>query len=62
YGEWIAMSTLIVKVPERGLTFVALGNTDALSTPYGLGAGRIETSAWARLFLDSVVFGKVRLP
>ncbi len=62
YGEWIAMSTLIVKVPDRRLTFVALGNTDALSTPYGLGAGRIETSAWARAFLDSFVFGRARLP
>ncbi len=62
YGEWIAMSSLIVKVPDRKLTFVVLGNTDALSTPYGLGAGQIETSAWARAFLDSFVFGNAQLP
>lgn len=62
YGEWIAMSSLIVKVPARGLTFIALGNTDALSSPYGLGAGRIETSAWARAFLDAFVAGNARLP
>lgn len=55
YGEWINMSSLIVKLPHRSITFVALGNTDALSSPYGLGAGRIETSAWARAFLDTFV-------
>jgi CubicO group peptidase (beta-lactamase class C family) len=62
YGEWTAISSLIVKVPGRGMTFVALANTDALSSPYGLGAGRIESSPWARAFLDAFVFGKARLP
>lgn len=62
YGLWTAISSLIIKVPERELTFVVLGNTDALSAPYPLGAGRLETSPWAREFLDAFVIGSVPLP
>lgn len=62
YGQWTAISSLIIKVPGRGLTFVVLANTDALSTPYALGAGRLETSPWARAFLDAFVFGTAVLP
>jgi CubicO group peptidase (beta-lactamase class C family) len=62
YGYWIANSSLIVKVPERGLTFVVLANSDGLSAPYPLGAGKLETSPWARAFLDAFVIGSVPLP
>ncbi|MFL5610073.1 MAG: serine hydrolase domain-containing protein [Gemmatimonadaceae bacterium] len=62
YGLWIANSSLIVKVPARGLTFVVLANTDGLSSPYPLGAGKLETSPWARAFLDTFVVGTVALP
>ena len=62
YGLWTANSSLIVKVPDRGLTFVVLSNSDALSSPYQLGAGKLETSPWARLFLDTFVIGDLPLP
>jgi CubicO group peptidase (beta-lactamase class C family) len=62
YGLWTANSSLIVKVPDRGLTFVVLGNSDALSAAYPLGAGRLETSPWARAFLDAFVIGEAPLP
>jgi CubicO group peptidase (beta-lactamase class C family) len=62
YGLWIANSSLIVKVPDRGLTFVVLANSDALSSPYPLGQGKLETSPWARLFLDTFVIGSLALP
>ena len=62
YGLWTANSSLIVKVPDRGLTFIVLSNSDALSSPYQLGAGKLETSPWARLFLDTFVIGSVPLP
>lgn len=62
YGLWTANSSLIVKVPERSLTFVVLANTDALSGPYQLGPGRLETSPWAREFLEAFVVGSVALP
>jgi CubicO group peptidase (beta-lactamase class C family) len=62
YGLWTAISSLIIKVPERELTFIVLGNTDGLSAPYPLGVGRLETSPWAREFLDAFVIGSVPLP
>jgi CubicO group peptidase (beta-lactamase class C family) len=62
YGLWTAISSLIIKVPSRGLTFVVLANTDALSSPYPLGAGRLDSSPWARAFLDAFVFGSAQLP
>lgn len=62
YGLWTAISSLIIKVPSRGLTFVVLANTDALSSPYPLAAGRLDTSPWARAFLDAFVFGTADVP
>ena len=62
YGLWTAISSLIIKVPSRGLTFVALANTDALSSPYPLAAGKLDSSPWARAFLDAFVFGTADLP
>ena len=62
YGLWTAISSLIIKVPSRGLTFVVLANTDALSAPYPLAAGRLDSSPWARAFLDAFVLGTVKLP
>ena len=62
YGLWTANSSLIIKVPDRGLTFVVLANTDELSSPYPLGAGRLETSPWAREFLEAFVIGSLGLP
>lgn len=62
YGLWTANSSLIVKIPDRGLTFVVLANTDGLSSPYPLGAGRLDTSPWAREFLDTFVIGSLALP
>jgi CubicO group peptidase (beta-lactamase class C family) len=62
YGLWTAISSLIIKIPERQLTFVVLANSDALSGSYALGAGRLDTSPWAREFLDAFVIGNASLP
>lgn len=62
YGLWTAISSLIVKVPSRGLTFVVLANSDALSLQYPLAAGRLDTSPWARAFLDTFITGAVVVP
>jgi len=61
YGFWTASSTLVIKVPSQKLTFVLLANTDGLSAPYPLGAGKLDTSPWARAFLDTFVIGKLPL-
>lgn len=62
YGLWTAISSLIIKVPSRGLTFVVLANTDGLSSRYPLASGRLDTSPWARAFLDAFVFGTAQVP
>jgi CubicO group peptidase (beta-lactamase class C family) len=62
YGLWTAISSLIIKVPSRGLTFVVLANSDALSSPYPLASGRLDSSPWARAFLDAFVFGTAEVP
>jgi CubicO group peptidase (beta-lactamase class C family) len=62
YGLWTAISSLIIKVPDRQLTFVVLANTDALSSRYSLAAGHLEQSPWARAFLDAFVIGNAPLP
>ena len=62
YGLWTAISSLLLKVPERELTLVILANTDALSAPYRLGGGQLESSPWAREFLDRFVIRKEPLP
>ena len=62
YGYWTANSSLIVKVPDRGLTFVVLANTDGLSSAYPLGSGKLDSSPWAREFLETFVIGSLALP
>jgi CubicO group peptidase (beta-lactamase class C family) len=57
YGYWIANSALIIRVPSRRLTFVALANSDRLSADFPLGAGKLESSPVAQEFLEAFVFG-----
>lgn len=60
YGYWTTNSSLIVRAPELGLTFVVLANTQTLSSPYGLGAdNNVMRSAVARLFVEEYVLGEV---
>jgi len=53
YGDWTANSSLIVKVPSRGLAFVLVANTEGLSLPFPLGSGQLASSDFARAFLDA---------
>ena len=62
YGYWTASSTLIIKIPSQGLTFVLFANTDGLSAPYPLGAGTLAASPWAREFLETFGIARVPLP
>ena len=62
YGYWTASSTLIIKVPAQGISFILFANTDGLSAPYPLGAGRLESSPWAREFLETFAIAKLPLP
>jgi CubicO group peptidase (beta-lactamase class C family) len=46
-----AYSSLIIKVPQRELTFILLANSDGLSAPFSLEEGDVTRSLFARLFL-----------
>jgi len=60
YGYWDCTSTLIVKVPERGLTFLLFANSDRLSSPFWLGVDEnVRRSPAARIFLDIFVESSV---
>jgi CubicO group peptidase (beta-lactamase class C family) len=62
YGYWTASSTLVIKIPSQGLTFVLLANTDGLSAPYPLASGKLDASPWALEFLETFVIAKLPLP
>lgn len=62
YGYWTANSSLIVKIPSRGFSFVLLANTDGLSAPFPLGSGQLARSDFARAFLDAFLSDKPPLP
>lgn len=44
-------SALLMKLPARGLTFIALANSDGLTAPYNLQNGDAKASPFAALFL-----------
>lgn len=46
-----AYSSLMIKLPDRHLTFILLANSDRLSSPYQLAAGDVTRSVFATLFL-----------
>ena len=62
YGLWTANSSLIIKVPERGLTFVLLANTDRLSRDWDLSSGDVMVSPFAREFVNAFVTGSTPIP
>ncbi len=53
FGEWRdAYSSLILKVPDRGMTLILLANSDGLSAGFSLGSGDVTASLFARVFLS----------
>jgi CubicO group peptidase (beta-lactamase class C family) len=48
-------SALIVKVPNRGLTYIILANSDGLAAPFTLESGDVTSSLFASLFLRMFV-------
>jgi CubicO group peptidase (beta-lactamase class C family) len=50
-----ASSSLILTLPQRGLTLILLANSQGLSRPFDLAAGDITVSPFVRLFLSLFV-------
>lgn len=64
YGYWDAISSLILKIPERELSFVIMANTDRLSSAsQGIGTDEnVNCSVVAQEFLNAFVYGTAQLP
>ena len=61
YGYWTGMSSLIIRVPSKKISFVLMANSDMLSAPYPLGSGDIWVSPYAKEFLKSFVLAGAKL-
>jgi CubicO group peptidase (beta-lactamase class C family) len=59
YGYWNCNSSLILKVPERNITFIAMANTDNLSRPTDLGGGDVTSSPVGLAFLKMFIFPEI---
>jgi CubicO group peptidase (beta-lactamase class C family) len=64
YGYWTGNSSLIIKVPEKDVTFVLMANNDMLSrASNGIGSDSdVARSVPAEEFLNGFVFGDAELP
>jgi CubicO group peptidase (beta-lactamase class C family) len=64
YGYWDAYSALIIKIPERELSFVILANSNRLSSASkGIGTDQdVNHSVVAQEFLNAFVYGTASLP
>ncbi|HEX6575668.1 MAG TPA: serine hydrolase domain-containing protein [Gemmatimonadaceae bacterium] len=61
YGYWVGNSSLIIRVPSMKRAFIALANSDGLSSRFPLGSGNLESSPIASEFLNAFVFGNAPL-
>ena len=53
YGQWPTFSSLILKLPDRGMTLILLANSDGLSSRFPLAAGDVTASPFARAFIEA---------
>jgi CubicO group peptidase (beta-lactamase class C family) len=59
YGYWNCNSSIILKVPDRNITFIAMANTDNLSRSTDLGAGDVTSSPVGLAFLKAFIFPEI---
>jgi len=53
YGQWSTFSSLILKLPDRGVTLILLANSDGLSSRFPLTSGDVAVSPFARAFIQA---------
>jgi CubicO group peptidase (beta-lactamase class C family) len=53
YGQWPVFSSLILKLPQRGMTLILLANSDGLSSYFPMAAGDVTASPFARAFIEA---------
>lgn len=54
YGQWPTFSSLILKLPDRGVTLILLANSDGLSSRFPLASGDVAVSPFARAFIQAL--------
>jgi len=54
YGQWPTYSSLLLKLPERGVSLILLANSDGLSARFPLAEGDVTASPFARAFIAAV--------
>src|SRR5262245_23155749 len=54
YGQWPTFSSLILKLPDRGVTLMLLANSDGLSSRFPLASGDVTVSPFAHAFIQAV--------
>jgi len=62
YGLWNTNSSLIIKVPQKDLTFVILANSNNLTRPTSLGSGDLLTSLFSLEFIKTFILYNEDLP
>jgi CubicO group peptidase (beta-lactamase class C family) len=53
FGQWPTFSSLILKLPDRGVTLILLANSDGLSARFPLTPGDVAVSPFARAFIQA---------
>jgi CubicO group peptidase (beta-lactamase class C family) len=53
YGQWPTFSSLILKLPDRGVTLILLANSDGLSSRFPMASGDLAVSPFARAFIEA---------
>jgi CubicO group peptidase (beta-lactamase class C family) len=53
YGQWPVFSSLILKLPARGMTLILLANSDGLSGRFPMATGDVTASPFARAFIET---------
>ena len=54
YGQWPTFSSLILKLPDRGVTLLLLANSDGLTGRFPMVSGDVAVSPFARAFIEAV--------
>lgn len=62
FGLAFGHSSLLIRAPERGLTFIVVANTSRLTGAYDMSAADITITGPGRLFVDSFVLGNEPIP
>ncbi len=62
FGLAIGHSSLLIRAPQQGLTFVALANTSRLTGAYDMRTADIMETGPGRLFVESFVLGQEPIP